>query len=251
MMRPALRGALLLLLLCVHAPGAQPSAGPAADVERRIIQSPGITLQAPSGKLALGSFHLQMMARQPRFDRAGQRVITEDWRLSANLERDNVSVKCQLKESGTGRTQTIEGWILGEGRPGGIPYEVIAGTLDVSPRVEHQCWSRVYAWTPVLSAAASGHAPAGQETIDGRTADKYRIEANSNALDRIRPMMNLSFSRGTVWLDRQTGALLKAMLRYKENFTAGRGSDKIIGAGNGHVEMTVMRVGNVAVKTPK
>jgi hypothetical protein len=121
----------------------------------------------------------------------------------------------------------------------------------VSPRVQQQCWLRAYAWTPALSAAASGPAAAGEQTLDGRLADKYNLQARPKALEHIRPMMNLSSSTGTVWLDRQTGALLKAMITYKENFTEQRGSDNVIGTGDGRVEMTVTRVGKVTVKSPK
>jgi hypothetical protein len=54
-----------------------------------------------------------------------------------------------------------------------------------------------------------------------------------------------------VWLDRETGALLKASIDYRENFTEQRGSDKVVATGDGHVEMLVTRVGKVTVKVPK
>lgn len=223
----------------------------AANIEKRIIDSPGVTLQAPFGKLALGSFRLEMSAKQPRFDDGKRRVVIDDWRLTADLERDNVSLVCNIKEPGTGKAKTIEGWIIGEGRPGGVPYETTSGKLDLSLRVQHQCWMRSYAWTPALSAAASGHTAAGQEKIDGRLADKYNVEAPPKALEHVRPLMNLSSSKGIVWLDRQTGALLKAIIDYKENFAEQRGNDKIAGMGDGHIEMMVTRVGRVTVKLPK
>jgi hypothetical protein len=116
--------------------------------------------------------------------------------------------------------------------------------------VQHQCWIRSYAWTPALSVAASGATPAGEEKIDGRLADKYDVEARPKALEHLRPMVNLSASKGTVWLDRETGALLKAIIDYKESFTE-RGSNKVIGSGDGHVDMMVTRVGKVTVKLPK
>jgi len=223
----------------------------AANIEKRISDSPGITLQAPFGKLALSSFHLEMNAKQPRLDDGKKRAVVDNWKLTADLERDNVFVTCNIKEPDAGKARTIEGWIIGEGRPGGVPYEMTGGKLDLSLRLQHQCWMRSYAWTPALSAAASGHTATGQEKIDGRLADKYNVEARPKALEHIRPMMNLSASKGTVWLDRQTGALLKAIIDYKENFTEQRGSNKVIGTGDGHVEMMVTRVGKVTVKLPK
>jgi hypothetical protein len=222
-----------------------------ANVERRIIDAPGVALQARSGTLPLGSFRLEMTARQPRFDGAKKQVVMEVWRLIADLERDNVFVVCNIKALRTGEGLTLEGWIMGEGRPGGVPYEMTGGKLDLSPRVQHQCWMRAYAWTPALSAAASGHKAAGQERVDGRSADKYLVEAPGNALERIRPLMNLGYARGAVWLDRETGALLKASIDYGENFAEQRGSDKVVATGDGHVEMLVTRVGKVAVKLPK
>lgn len=229
----------------------QASSEPGTNVERRITESPGVTLQARFGKLALGSFHLEMSARQPRFDDAKKQVAVDEWRLTADLERDNVSLVCNIKAPASGQAQTLQGWIIGEGRPGGVPYEIIGGRLELSLRVQHQCWMRSYAWTPVLSAAASGPTAAGQETIDGRSADKYSVEASAKALAHIRPMMNLGSAKGAVWLDRETGALLKAIIDYKENFAEQRGSDKIAGMGDGHIEMMVTRVGRVTVKLPK
>jgi hypothetical protein len=224
---------------------------PASAIEKRIIDSPGVTLQAPFGNLALGSFHLEMTARQPRLDAGTKQVAVDEWKLAADLERDNVFVKCSIKEPAAGKTLTIEGWILGEGRPGGVPYEATGGKVDVSPRVQQQCWIRAYAWTPALSAAASGATPAGQETIDGRSAEKYHVEARPKALEQIRTLMNLTSAKGTVWLDRQTGALLKAVIDYQESFTEQRGSSNVIGTGTGRVEMMVIRVGRASVKPPK
>ena len=253
------RRVLAPVLLCSVAVLSEPA--PAArgqtsnqrggNVEQRIINSPAVTLQAQFGKLALGSFHLEMTAKQPRLDIRTKQVAVEHWTLTADVEQDNLFVGCNIKESSTAKALTIEGWMLGEGRPGGIPYEATGGKVDVSPRVQHQCWMRSYAWTPVLSVAASGAMPAGQETIDGLSADKYQLEGRPQALDHIRPLMNLGAARGTVWLDRQTGALLKAVIDYREHFTEARGSTKVIGTGDGHVEMMVTRVGRVTVKLPK
>lgn len=240
-----------LLLVSVPSVKGQVSSPSAANIERRITESPGVTLQARFGKLALSSFHLEIAAKQPRFDDAKKQVVIDEWRLTADLERDNVALVCNIKAPATGQAQRLEGWIIGEGRPGGVPYEMTGGRLELSLRLQHQCWMRSSAWTPALSASASGHTAARPETIDGRSADKYMVEAGEKALGPIRPLMNLSSAKGAVWLDRETGALLKASIAYRENFTAARGSDKVVATGDGHVEMRVTRVGNVRVKLPK
>lgn len=247
-----LSGATVFLALAPRIPAgrAQAPSGSAA-VERRITASPGVTLQAPLGKPALGSYHLEMKGKQPRFDRAAKRVFVEEWRLRADVAGDNIAVRCDIKQPASGKTETLEGWILGEGRPGGVPYETTGGQVDVSPRIQQQCWTRAYAWTPALSAAASGATATGQQPVDGRPTAKYTVEASPAALERIRPMMYLTASKGTVWLDQQTGALLKAMMTYRESFTEPRGSDNVIGTGDGRIEMTVTRVGKVTVKSPK
>jgi hypothetical protein len=239
------------LLAAAPSVRGQTSSQSAADVERRITDSPGVTLQARFGKFALGSFHLEMSARQPRFDDAKKQVAIDEWRLTADLDRDNVALVCNIKEPATGQAQTLKGWIIGEGRPGGVPYEMAGGRLELSLRLQHQCWMRSSAWTPALSAAASRHTAAGQEIIGGRSADKYIVEAPAKPLAHVRPMMNLSSAKGAVWLDRETGALLKASIDYRENFTERRGSDKVVATGDGHVEMLVSRVGKVTVKVPK
>jgi hypothetical protein len=56
-------------------------------------------------------------------------------------------------------------------------------------------------------------------------------------------------ARGQVWLDQQTGALLKASLVYEveiKDLVSGKG----IGSGAGQVELTVTQVGAVTVQLP-
>jgi hypothetical protein len=231
--------------------GGQATAQPRGDVEKAIVESPGITLQQRSGRLALRSLHLEIRAAQPRFDPGKKQALMDAWTLTADLEDDNVSVACHVKAGGTGEARTVQGWIIGEGRPGGVPYQRVDGKLVISPALQHQCWARAYAWTPALSAAASGHKAAGEERIDGRLADKFVLAAGAKALDHVRPLMNLDHAKGTVWLDRETGALLKAHIGYRANFAETRGSDKAVAAGEGHVEMLVSRVGKVKVKIPE
>jgi hypothetical protein len=53
---------------------------------------------------------------------------------------------------------------------------------------------------------------------------------------------------GKIWVDQQTGALLKAVLDYQAEVTDSSGNDQ--GSGSGHVEITVTQVGNVTVALP-
>jgi hypothetical protein len=52
-----------------------------------------------------------------------------------------------------------------------------------------------------------------------------------------------------VWLDQQTGALLKANLTYEMDIKD-LGTGKVLGSGTGQVEIMVTQVGSVTVQLP-
>ena len=54
-----------------------------------------------------------------------------------------------------------------------------------------------------------------------------------------------------MWIDKETGALLKCSLDYEQNLPTRRAARRWLPAGNGHIELVVSKVNNTAVKLPQ
>ena len=105
-----------------------------------------------------------------------------------------------------------------------------------------------------MSIASLGTTAQGSDTIDGRAADKYALDsagAPAGTLGVLSGMFSLTSAKGTAWVDKQTGALLKASIDYEQNLVDPPGSQTSVGKGTGHLELLVTKVGNVTVTLPK
>jgi len=102
----------------------------------------------------------------------------------------------------------------------------------------------------VLASGAPGATTAGTETLEGRTAEVSELTGTDTGISgssgMVLPVASVS---GKIWVDPQTGALLKAVLDYQVDVKDSSGNDK--GNGSGHLEITVTQVGNDTVSLPK
>jgi hypothetical protein len=148
--------------------------------------------------------------------------------------------------------ETTEGWIIDQGTEGEKWYEMVEGQVQESfllPMV----W--LSALTPAfpLVVAATGPTAQGGESIDGRAAEKYGVDsadAPPGVMGMVGGFLNITASQGNVWVDSETGALLKMTLDYEQKFTDLEDPEKVLGTGSGHVEILVTRVGQVTVQLP-
>jgi hypothetical protein len=92
----------------------------------------------------------------------------------------------------------------------------------------------------LLGTASPNATAAGTETLEGRTVEVYDIDASGLTPAGVPPLVTAV--TGTLWIDQETGALLKAVLDYQA--TVGSGS------GTGHIEVTVTQIGSVTVTLP-
>ena len=107
-----------------------------------------------------------------------------------------------------------------------------------------------------LGLASAGSMSAPAETLDGRPAEVYDLDTarvDATTLGQIQAMLPLNprpdLAKGRIWIDQQTGGLLKLTLDYVGTFkdpTTG----KSLGTANGHVEIVVTQVGKVTVRLP-
>lgn len=151
-----------------------------------------------------------------------------------------------------GQPQVTEGYEVG-----GKAYKVAGG------KAVSDAFGITVAWVswPMnilqpIGLASSGAAPAPADTLDGRTADVFDLDTarvDPATLAMIQGMMPLNpqvnAAKGRIWIDQQTGGLLKLTLDYQGEFKDSS-SGKSLGAVSGHAEVAVTQVGQVKVSLP-
>lgn len=229
------------------APAAtQPPAPPAADLQARISDSYDRTVGITDAGVVLGSFHIEMSGSDPIWNAETSQVETKNWTMTADFQGDDVHLVY------TSDGETTEGWVIDQDKESEKWYEMVGGQVQESfllPLV----WLNVL--TPIfpLVVAATGPTSQGGESIDGRAAEKYGVDsadAPPGVMGMVGGFLNITSSRGTVWVDQATVALLKTILDYEQKFTDPEKPDTVLGTGSGHVEILVTRVGQVTVQLP-
>jgi hypothetical protein len=228
----------------------QPSAQPSGDLQTRISDSLNLTLGVDT--MVLPSYHIEISMAEPSWDTETSQVKITNWTLSGDVSGQDMHI------IHTSDGTTTEGYIIAGGfaksEEGGKEYELVNGQLQDS-------FSLSLTWVVIpLSAgmpliiAAVGPTAQGEETIDGRVAEKYNVDtanAPSGAMALLGGLLTITSSRGTAWVDKETGALLKMNIDYDQNFTDPQNTSTVMGTGSGHVELLVTKVGQVSVQLPQ
>ena len=74
--------------------------------------------------------------------------------------------------------------------------------------------------------------------------------APTGAMGALGAFLSVTSAKGTVWVDKETGALLKCSLDWEQTFTDAPGSKTVVANGKGHIELVVTKVNNTSVKLP-
>lgn len=226
----------------------QPPAAASEDLESRVSEAYNRTL-GTAGELPLGSLHLEIRASEPSWDPSSGQVIHKDWSLSADLQGDDVYFVYVEAD------QRTEAWLLDQqGEEGGRGYELVEGQVQES-FMAPLAWLAALGPAFPLAVAATGPALVGQETVDGRPAEKYEVDsarAPPGVMEALGMVLTIRSSKGTVWVDQATGALLKAVLDYEQDFLDPDDPErkKVLARGSGRLEIEVTRVGQVTVQLP-
>jgi len=233
------------------APGPTPTpqatpAGATTDAGSLIGKALNLTLgtgQPP----ALPSAHLEASGADPAWNSGlGQAEVTT-YTVQADMQGADLHLLYSTAKPNQ-PPSNLDGFIVG-----GKEYLLANGQAQPVPGRVKLPWSE---WPLnaafALAAAASGPTPQGEADAGGRTAEVFAVDtanANPAALAALKSFTNITASKGTVWIDKATGALLKAVLDYQATFT-NPASKAVLGTGNGHVEITVSNVGSVTVALP-
>ena len=100
----------------------------------------------------------------------------------------------------------------------------------------------------VLGTGATSAQLTGTETVDGRVAEVYDIAATGPLSAPGGMGLAVTSVNGQVWIDQETGALLKTVLDYDADVKDADGNVK--GNAPGRLEIDVTQVGQVNVALP-
>ena len=224
--------------------GTTPAASSAStNTTVRIMKALNILLGSETSPSALASFHLDAVNQSPVW--AGGQIAQSQDTMIADVQGANVHFADHTK-SPDGSETIAEAYLIGKQE-----YDVQNGQVQ-PPGVSMTGLSwRMWPMNLMilLATGSTGATAAGTETLDGRIAEIDEINVSGSSIPSVAGIaLSVSSVSGKVWVDQQTGALLKAVLDYQADVHDTAGADK--GNGAGHLELTVTKVGQVTVSVP-
>ncbi len=171
-------------------------------------------------------------------------IVNELTQISADVEGANI----HILQIDPGEIEQKEGFIIGEGE-----YKLVNGAKEDTMGFIALSWAMwpmqvvlPYAW------AANWNTKTGTETLDGREADVYAFDS-ANAPESVQSglaaygIIGTLSANGTVWIDKETGAMLKLDMNYVTSLTDMTANSR---DGNGHVTIDITGVNQTAVIEP-
>jgi hypothetical protein len=205
---------------------------------------------------ALKSYHLEASGKDPQWNAATKQVEYTTYTHKADVADTDLYL-LSTSQKGAKPAETVEGYSIkgGMGQTDGKEYVVVKGKLEEGFGAVTMVWV-VFPLQVILplTIAATGTTAQGTESIDGRVADKYALDsakAPTGVMGALSGMFSFTSSKGTAWVDKETGALLKVVLDYEQDLIDPPGSKTVVGKGSGHLELLVTKVGKVTVTLPK
>lgn len=189
------------------------------------------------------SYHLEYNGAAPSW--VDGKVAPAQTVIKADVEGKNVHFTDV--ETKHGSTTSSDVYKIGD-----KSYEVVNGKVQAGVSLASMAW---LTWqlnaVVALGIGSFQTTPAGTETLDGRTAEVYRL-AGKLSDDKTGTFASfgvpITSVTGTVWVDATTGALLKATLDYAADVKDTSGA--VQGSGNGHIDIVVSRIGGSPVALP-
>ena len=237
-------------MIDIPEPTLEPGVAEAVDASTRISNSMGLLLGDDTTLSVLPSYHLELNHTIPLYNESSGAFTTKISQVSADVQGADIHL-AEKTTSPDGSERETEGYLVNR-----TNYLVVDGKVQEDISGIEMTW---LFWpidvTIPLILAGMGPEAQGSDTIDGRLADKYDIDtarADPASLEVIRGMLpsrqQTTEAHGTVWIDQETGALLKLYLDYTSTYKTEAGNE--VGSAPGHIEIMVTQVGQVMVSLP-
>lgn len=195
------------------------------------------------------SYHIEMVLDTPQANDDDTAVVNEIISISADVDGKNV----HIFQIDPGMTDAKEGYIIGDND---TEFKLVDGNWEETMGQIALSWAMwplqvvmPYAYTTALYTSKLGN-----DEINGRDAIHYELDTTKADPTLVAGMEAWGISNmtgiGQVWIDKQTGAMLKLDLEYTYDIKNGDLS-KVIAPGTGHITIEISQIGEVSVTSPK
>lgn len=195
------------------------------------------------------SYHLELVLDTPQANDDDTAVVNEKISISADVAGKNV----HILQIDPGETTAKEGYIIGDTEK---EYKLVDGAWQEMMGQIALGWAMwplqvvmPYAYTTSVYAGKLGI-----EEVDGRKAIAYALDTTKADPAVLAGMQAFGVGNftgtGKVWIDKETGALLKLQLNYTEDVSKADAS-AVIAQGTGSITMEVTKVNQVTVTSPQ
>ena len=193
------------------------------------------------------SYHIELLLDTPQPNEDYSDVTNETVSISADVEGKNI----HIFQIDPGETEPKEGYIIGNND---TEYKLVDGEWQETIGQIAMSWAMwpLEVVMPYAYAASLYTNKTGTENIDGRSAVVYELDSSKADPATLAGMQEYGIemtAKGKVWIDKETGGMLKLLLDYTSDLTTLDGSETI-GTGTGHIELEITEVGKVSVISP-
>jgi hypothetical protein len=194
------------------------------------------------------SYHIEMVLDTPKPDDNYSGIVNETIKISADVAGKNI----HIFQIDPGMTDPKEGYIIGDTEK---EYKLVDGSWQEMMGQIALGWAM---WpltliVPYSYSASLYSSKLGIEDVDGRKATVYELDSTKADPATIASMEAFGVTgmsgKGKVWIDNETGGMLKLELDYTSELQSLDGSTKL-GIGSGHISLEVSKVGGVTVTSP-
>jgi hypothetical protein len=186
------------------------------------------------------SYHIELTLDTPQLNDDSTVVINQVTQISADVEGKNV----HIIQVDPGATASKEGYIIGD-----TEYKMVDGQKEDTMGFIAMGWAMWPLQVIVPYAYASYWAKkSGTDMIDGRNALIYTFDSADASAASQAVMSGMTNAKGTVWIDQETGAMLKLDMTYTESLSNNDGKE--VGSGTGNVALEISKVGQTTVVEP-
>ncbi len=191
------------------------------------------------------SYHIELNLDIPELSDDNTAVVNSKTLISADVQGKDV----HIIQTDPGASESKEGFIIGDKE-----YKMIDGQPQEMMGQIAMGWA-MWPLQVIMPYAYSAYfaQKTGTDSVDGRPADVYSFDS-ANASQASDSMMDsfgfgdMATGQGTVWIDQETGAMLKLDLTYTDTITDYDQNE--IGPGTGHITLEISKVGQVTVTSP-
>lgn len=237
----------LILSSCASKSNGSDAAASSGNLDSTDISSAlNLVLGSTDRPSVFDSYHLELVLDSPVLGDDNLTVTNETTKISADVQGDNI----RIVQLDPGATETKEGYIIGDAE-----YKIVDGEKQETNGRIGLAWAMWPLKVVVPYAFAVNYgSKTGTDTIDGRSAVVYEFDT-ANAPADVLAYLNAvdatgtTSAKGTVWIDKETGAMLKLEMSYHDNFSDNDG--KVVASGSGTVTLEITKINQTTVEIPE